>query len=47
VAGVAGGPAKAGAILGALRTGLLSVLITDEHAALGILELAAATDGGT
>jgi DNA-binding transcriptional regulator LsrR (DeoR family) len=46
VAGVAGGPAKAGAILGALRTGLLSVLITDEHAALGILGLAAATGDG-
>lgn len=53
VAGVAGGSLKARAILGALRTGLLSVLITDEAAAHGILELASpptavhrATDAG-
>lgn len=39
VAGVAGGSAKARAILGALRTGLLSVLITDEAAAQAILDL--------
>ena len=41
VVGVAAGAAKARAIQGALRTGLLNVLITDEEAACGILELAA------
>jgi DNA-binding transcriptional regulator LsrR (DeoR family) len=41
VVGVAAGAAKARAIQGALRTGLLTVLITDEEAACGILELAA------
>ncbi len=40
VAGVAGGVHKAPAILGALRTGLLNVLITDEDAARRVLELA-------
>ncbi len=44
VAGVAGGAAKAAAILGALRTGLLSVLITDEDAARGALDLAGPPD---
>jgi len=39
VAGVAGGPSKAQAILGALRTGVLSVLITDAAAARVILDL--------
>ena len=50
VAGVAGGDTKAAAILGALRTGLLSVLITDEDAARGVLDLAGrgvATTPGT
>ena len=38
VAGVAGGVVKAEAIAGALRTGLLSVLITDEKAARKVLQ---------
>jgi DNA-binding transcriptional regulator LsrR (DeoR family) len=42
VVGVATGGAKARAIQGALRTGLLNVLITDEEAAVRILELATA-----
>jgi deoxyribonucleoside regulator len=41
VVGVAGGIAKARAIQGALRTGLLNVLITDEDAACAVLEQAA------
>lgn len=38
--GVAGGPRKAEAILGALRGGLLNVLITDEESARSVLRLA-------
>lgn len=45
VAGVAGGVAKVPAIVGALRTGLLSVLITDMDAATGIMELAGPSGG--
>ena len=44
VAGVAGGSPKARAILGALRSGVLNVLITDEAAAHGVLQLASVAD---
>ena len=40
VIGVAGGPAKAPAILGALRARLVNCLVTDDAAARGVLELA-------
>lgn len=40
VVGVAGGEAKAGAILGALRGGHVNVLVTDDAAATGVLKLA-------
>jgi DNA-binding transcriptional regulator LsrR (DeoR family) len=39
VIGVAGGPAKAPAVLGALRAGLINCLVTDDDAARGVLEL--------
>ena len=45
VAGVAGGAAKAQAILGALRTGVLSVLITDAAAAQAILDVGSPAGG--
>ncbi len=38
VIGVAGGPKKADAILGGLRSGLVNVLVTDESAAVAILD---------
>lgn len=41
VVGVAGGRAKASAILGALRAGLVNVLVTDESAAREVLDLSA------
>jgi len=41
VVGVAGGPGKAEAILGALRGRFINVLVTDETAAQQVLELAA------
>jgi DNA-binding transcriptional regulator LsrR (DeoR family) len=37
--GVAGGPEKVGPLLGALRGGYISAVVTDEKTALGILEL--------
>lgn len=40
VIAVAGGPVKAPAILGALRTGLIHVLVTDDETARRVLELA-------
>ena len=43
VVGVAGGLRKAEAILGALRGGFLDVLVTNELAALRLLELDLAT----
>lgn len=42
VIGVAGGAEKASAILGALRGGLVKVLVTDEAAARTVLDMAAA-----
>jgi DNA-binding transcriptional regulator LsrR (DeoR family) len=44
VIGVAGGPAKAPAILGALRARLVNCLVTDDAAARGVLELASEED---
>ena len=46
VIGVAGGRVKVPAILGALRTGLLDILVIDDAAAEGVLALAQAPAGG-
>ena len=44
--GVAGGPDKVRPILGALRTGALSALVTDDDTARGVLALDTATGSG-
>jgi DNA-binding transcriptional regulator LsrR (DeoR family) len=44
VIGVAGGTAKAPAILGALRAGLVNCLVTDDAAALAVLDSARSDD---